>query len=735
MMTMPALYDIINILPLSLLSVMLLGGYAGIPEKSAAAVIFCLLFTVWLTALKNMKLKNRLRNVGLVLVFILGLWLAVGEESRDIFFEKHLWVAWVFGFSAGAVVIGLILYRSIWLRRAAALALLGWCIVMTVFGRDIGKGAFALICFFLLIRASEEIQRRWPKSGSPEMEGHITRTAPFIAALCLIVYFTPAPDKPFSWQFVKDIYYRTASFIGRIFGTFTERSDDYGSMGFSEEGGFLSKLGSNDDEVMYITVLGSSSGEYRLVGCISGDFDGREWVFGGEPGNELRTMDSVETFAAVSKYSVSERTDLIMRVDMDNEMGYYSTRYIFAPSKIKSETTKGNGFNISENGLSIISDKWLGYKDTYRVSCYELNFRNPKLPELLENAAPLNEAEWKQSAAMVGSPGISFEEYQSYRSKVYENFCRSRGVSEEVEKILAAIRSEASGRYEAAKMLETFLRQMEYSTDCGPLPDTVTDAASFLDYFLLTSQKGYCMHYSTAFVLMANELGIPCRHVQGYYVKKSFGGRVTVMEKNAHAWPEVYFDNVGWVAFEPTPGFSVSSGWALDDILLSDLESSPPEPEITINIPEPVVLPEVTEEEQAGLDPLIFIIPTLAVIGFLLMFYAVSRFLNARKYRQMGTTEKFKFLAGQDIRLIGYLGISPGEGETLSEYAERITASDEEGLTERIGFIQLYEAVLYSDRGVTSDELSAAEENTRALRELVKKRSLRLRVMLIVRGR
>ena len=27
-----------------------------------------------------------------------------------------------------------------------------------------------------------------------------------------------------------------------------------------------------------------------------------------------------------------------------------------------------------------------------------------------------------------------------------------------------------------------------------------------------------------------------------------------MLGKNAHAWPELWFDDIGWVAFEPTPG-------------------------------------------------------------------------------------------------------------------------------------------------------------------------------------
>ena len=106
-----------------------------------------------------------------------------------------------------------------------------------------------------------------------------------------------------------------------------------------------------------------------------------------------------------------------------------------------------------------------------------------------------------------------YEDYLEYQKNIYDNYCRSYGVSEEVGKITDNIKNSSANRYEAVKKLEYYLSEMEYSTKNVALPDTVTDASSFLDYFLLSSRKGYCMHYATAFVLMANEMGIPCRYV------------------------------------------------------------------------------------------------------------------------------------------------------------------------------------------------------------------------------
>ena len=76
--------------------------------------------------------------------------------------------------------------------------------------------------------------------------------------------------------------------------------------------------------------------------------------------------------------------------------------------------------------------------------------------------------------------------------------------------------------------------------------------ASFLD-----ERAGYCVHYSAAFTLMARSLGLPTRIAVGYAstsTAASAGDWVTVGGSQLHAWPEVWIDGVGWLAFEPTPG-------------------------------------------------------------------------------------------------------------------------------------------------------------------------------------
>jgi hypothetical protein len=54
--------------------------------------------------------------------------------------------------------------------------------------------------------------------------------------------------------------------------------------------------------------------------------------------------------------------------------------------------------------------------------------------------------------------------------------------------------------------------------------------------------------------LMARTLGIPSRVVVGFTQgAKNDDGDWVVTVRDAHAWPELWFDGIGWMRFEPTP--------------------------------------------------------------------------------------------------------------------------------------------------------------------------------------
>jgi protein-glutamine gamma-glutamyltransferase len=76
-----------------------------------------------------------------------------------------------------------------------------------------------------------------------------------------------------------------------------------------------------------------------------------------------------------------------------------------------------------------------------------------------------------------------------------------------------------------------------------------------LDTFLIDAQDGYCQHFAGAMALLLRMGGIPARVATGFS-PGGFSDRRDawiVRDTDAHAWVEAWFDDIGWVTFDPTP--------------------------------------------------------------------------------------------------------------------------------------------------------------------------------------
>lgn len=104
--------------------------------------------------------------------------------------------------------------------------------------------------------------------------------------------------------------------------------------------------------------------------------------------------------------------------------------------------------------------------------------------------------------------------------------------------------------FDAAMALQSWFRN-EFSYDLEVHPGTSNGAIEdFLD-----RRTGYCEQFAGTFAAMARQVGLPARVATGYTAGELDGtGAYEVRGRNAHAWPEVWFDGLGWVLFEPTPG-------------------------------------------------------------------------------------------------------------------------------------------------------------------------------------
>jgi hypothetical protein len=71
----------------------------------------------------------------------------------------------------------------------------------------------------------------------------------------------------------------------------------------------------------------------------------------------------------------------------------------------------------------------------------------------------------------------------------------------------------------------------------------------------LQVRRGYCTYFASAAAMMLRTRGIPARVATGFLAHEweEDEGRWIVRERDAHAWIEVAFQDVGWVTFDPTP--------------------------------------------------------------------------------------------------------------------------------------------------------------------------------------
>jgi transglutaminase-like putative cysteine protease len=163
--------------------------------------------------------------------------------------------------------------------------------------------------------------------------------------------------------------------------------------------------------------------------------------------------------------------------------------------------------------------------------------------------------------------------------------------------------------YERAIALQSYFTggDFTYSLDTPVDDDYDGTGIGVIEHFLVT-RSGYCIHFASTMAVMARAVGIPSRMVVGFLPgsRDSLGERnqFTVTSSELHAWPELYFEGIGWLRFEPTPGRGAlpdySSLAAVDDPATPEFEGQ--NPEAAPNVV-PTTAPTTAPEEPVDETP------------------------------------------------------------------------------------------------------------------------------------
>ncbi len=192
-----------------------------------------------------------------------------------------------------------------------------------------------------------------------------------------------------------------------------------------------------------------------------------------------------------------------------------------------------------------------------------------------------------------------------------EGLDRYRAVPPELDALVidtaAAIAASAGGPspYDQALALQRFFTggDFDYSEE-APVDGGYDGTGSQIISVFLEERSGYCVQFASAMTIMARTLGIPARIAVGFLPgtrNPDVPGEYIVSSDDMHAWPELHFDGIGWVRFEPTPSRGSAPAYASDDV-------PPPGEEPAIDPAtgepfEPSAAPSTPSDPDASDDP------------------------------------------------------------------------------------------------------------------------------------
>ncbi|MCR4792938.1 MAG: transglutaminase-like domain-containing protein [Lachnospiraceae bacterium] len=675
--------------------------FLGYEDAGLLIVILSALTASAPALFKKSSWMGKLVMTGVLIALIIAGVLLGRNESFRAFFAVHTeWVP-VLVIAICAFFAGEISSHFAPARIVFSVLFAGGIIAAVALDAVIGKLLVVCVLAYVLLALIEEIQRRWVKSGYTDGKKHLVYVMVFVVLAMVPVLLLPAPDDPYDWELFKRIYKSVSesfSEFGRKFSSDGVYDPANVVIGFTGRGDLHGNVNHANDEAMNLIDMSNLIKGVRLDGRSFDAFDGMSWTDGdlSEDADEL--LDTVAFLATVNGYAENP-DDYYRRNTFRISYEGISTPYVFTP--LKSVVGRdGTGEFITYSGGDII---WADEKNVlgeYWVTLYRMNTANRVFDEMIESVTvPDREAfdARLEELSLSGQEGLTYEDYLRHAARIRELYTDAPEISDELDEYLQRIYEGADTITEKMNRLCRELASYEYTDRPGDMPEYVTDASSMLDYFMLESRRGYCSYFATAFVLLARNEGLPARYVQGYLVPTGGARNVTVYTYMAHAWPEVYYEGIGWIAYEPTPGMGTYDYWRTEaeNLALNQGVSAgyPGMREEEEGSQQEAVNPEEEEEEKIRIPVRVIVIPIVTGLSFIVMFFIIGNVVMAMLFRKKSIAERFEILCRQDMNLLRILGFGITRGETLSEFEKRI--GDEAG-PELAEFVEDMTGYLYA---------------------------------------
>lgn len=313
------------------------------------------------------------------------------------------------------------------------------------------------------------------------------------------------------------------------------------------------KLKENEDEMF--TVTSEQAKNLYLKGYSGGRYENGRWkplsnaAYGGEYAGMLRWLakqDFNPLTQAADYYSLSDaKQEDIPEVNQLEIRVAEAYRYpIYVPESL---------YQVQGRHAKNKQDAEMVSKGIVGAKHYTLEeISNAKPSELMIAQDWVSSPENEEQEAYVQAEAV-------YREFVYNNYLT---IDADMEKVMQQLfwddyDETNDGIYSAVCQIRKILEGLvSYSAE----PKSAPEGEDPILWFLTQSHEGNAVQYASVAVEALRTHGIPARYAEGYYVADSAlsdsdSGTVTVTGQNAHAWVEVYFDGIGWLPVEVTPGY------------------------------------------------------------------------------------------------------------------------------------------------------------------------------------
>ena len=403
-------------------------------------------------------------------------------------------------------------------------------------------------------------------------------------------------------------------------------------------------------EVLRVQTDGITPPYLRAVTLSS--FDGEVWQPDRGQGEPL-TEDAFDPLRTDEEIRIIERTTTVEVVD-------YVSPWLPIPfPAVSVEGLDGEWLVLDEN-RTVLTRESTPQGQTYTV---QTHMPRPSLEQI------------RASSATIDASG----------PRDVTSLHASRREIDPIREVAVTVTDGEDTDYDKLSALQTWFRtNFQYSLD-APVEDnfdgTGLDAiASFLE-----ERKGYCVHFASAFAVMARTLDMPSRIVVGYLPGVGTGESqndlpvYSVVSSSLHAWPEVYFRGIGWIPFEPTASLGTATRfWPASSGVVDD-GGNPVDP---VPSATPSTAPSVAPEQESSVeasdastlgraaDP----VPAFSLAVLALMVLATPSILRLVRRRRRLDAAEWDAGAGWDELLDTAidLGIPLPPGESPRALGERL---------------------------------------------------------------